>query len=230
MAAFPLPDRMKDFTGHKFGKLAVTQWAFKKNDKWYWICECACGATASIPHCSLLANKTKSCGCRRVESAIEMGKANATHGDVQSAEWLAWKNMKDRCYNSNNNSYGRYGERGIVVCDRWLGEEGYAHFLEDMGRRPSDKHSLDRIDYNGNYEPSNCRWATATQQQRNRSSNVRVTAFGKTQTCSEWAEETGLSLYLICRRINQQKWDPEKALTTPPIPRGQRHIRQRNTP
>lgn len=98
-----------------------------------------------------------------------------THGhtshSVQSVEYTAWCNMKARCYNPNYIDFARYGGRGIIVCSRWM---VFENFFADMGIRPSEHHSLDRINSDGNYEPSNCRWATTTQQTRNRKSNIII--------------------------------------------------------
>jgi hypothetical protein len=121
--------------------------------------------------------------------------------------------MKQRCLNKGLRIYQKYGGKGITVCERWL--NSFEAFLGDMGERPAGT-TLDRYpDNNGNYEPGNCRWATSKQQNRNRNSVRRITAFGKTMTFYEWAEETGLSSDCLRQRIIYRNWTPEKALTKP---------------
>lgn len=204
---------MEDLTGVKCHLLTVTKWKFRKNDKWHWICDCECGRSAIYAYSDLVRRVIKSCGCWRKKIAVDMGKRNVKHAKVKTPEWLAWRNMRVRCYSEKCKQYHRYGGRGITVCDRWTGEDGFSNFLADMGTRPSNKHSLDRIDSDGNYEPSNCRWATSLTQQRNRTNNRKITAFGKTLGCSEWAELTGLTLALIHRRVFSGGVWPEIALT-----------------
>lgn len=218
MAEFPLPPRMIDLTGRKVGRLTVTGWAFKKNDKWHWICDCECGTTKAVSHFCLTQGSTFSCGCLQKEKASQNSKlaiaAITKHGESKTPEWTAWKCMIQRCENPNLRSYANYGGRGIKVCDRWKGEQGYQHFIADMGRRPSDKHSLDREDVNGDYTPDNCRWADDKTQQRNRRDNHLITAWGRTQTVAAWVEETGIPFAVISRR-DRQGWEPEVNLSTP---------------
>jgi hypothetical protein len=110
--------------------------------------------------------------------------------------------MKDRCGNAKNRSYADYGGRGIRVCDRWLDpENGFMNFYSDMGPRPSDKHSIDRIDNDGNYFLENCRWTTRTEQCRNRRSNVMLTHNGKTQCVKDWEEELNLNRSTVRNRL-----------------------------
>lgn len=112
---------------------------------------------------------------RVARSAQLVGESNRTHGESfpPTPEYLTYHAMLQRCLNPDHQSYSGYGGRGITVCKRWLGKNGFHHFLVDMGRRPSKKHSLDRIDNDGRYTPKNCRWATRTQQQRNRRCSIR---------------------------------------------------------
>ena len=130
--------------------------------------------------------------------------------------YSSWAMMLDRCRNTNNKRYHRYGGRGIKVCERWL---AFDNFLADMGERPSTELTLDRIDNDGNYEPSNCRWANRKQQANNRSSNHLISAFGETLTLAQWCEKTGLSHPTIHNRL-KRGWPPEKALNRPSIGQG----------
>jgi hypothetical protein len=124
--------------------------------------------------------------------------------------------MKGRCYDKNDVMYPCYGGRGIKVCDRWLEPDGrgFINFLEDMGQKPSPKHSIDRIDNDGNYEPDNCRWATLSEQARNKTTNRYVTAFGQTRPLVELVEQYSLPYSIVFYRI-QDGWSPEDALTKP---------------
>ncbi|MFO0452772.1 MAG: hypothetical protein ACK52I_29640 [Pseudomonadota bacterium] len=117
---------------------------------------------------------------------------------------MTWQGMKSRCSNPKNNSYPNYGGRGIKVCDRWLEPDGrgYMNFLEDMGRRPSTKHSIDRIDVNGDYCPENCRWATDAEQAKNKRNTTYITGFGETKDLYSWAECYSIHPETLRDRIN----------------------------
>lgn len=136
----------------------------------------------------------------------------AKRGSQRRSEYIAWDKMKQRCNNPNTSNYKNYGARGVKVCDRW--SESFKNFIADMGEKPSPNHSLDRFpDVNGNYEPSNCRWATYKEQQRNRRDNRNITLNGETRTMSEWCEIKNIPKYLVSCRINSLKWSPSKALS-----------------
>jgi hypothetical protein len=124
-------------------------------------CICDCGNTGTYYLCNLKSGKTKSCGCLYNETRV----GNYKHGGTGTREYSIWKAMKRRCYNKNVKDYPNYGGRGIIVCDRWL--NSFENFISDMGKKPSAEYSIDRIDVNGNYEPSNCRWATPKEQRLN---------------------------------------------------------------
>lgn len=145
----------------RFGRLvALTK--VKVNDRVKWNCICDCGNFKIVSGCKLKSGNTKSCGCLQRESRI-------THGRSSTKLYKSWSVMINRCINPNCPSYPDYGGRGITVCDRW--KYSFENFLEDMGERPEGM-SLDRKDNDGNYEPSNCRWATGTQQEFNK--RVRI--------------------------------------------------------
>lgn len=129
-----------------------------------------------------------------------------------NSEYRSWLAMRQRCSNRRTVGWADYGGRGIRVCDRW--QTSFAAFLADMGPKPSESHTIDRKDTEGNYEPGNCRWATKLQQARNCRSNRRVTFNGRTLCLSAWSEVVGLSPELIRARLNLG-WSVSKTLTTP---------------
>ncbi len=135
------------------------------------------------------------------------------HGLRGCPEYKIWAAVKTRCHNANVNNYQNYGGRGIQMCERW--ENDFRTFLEDMGPRPSPKHSIDRIDNNGNYEPNNCRWATHIEQRRNTRRNHYLTYKSETLTLVEWSERTGIKAPTIRARINSYHLSVEDALTRP---------------
>lgn len=153
--------------GKKFDKLLVIE---EDPDKKYcFICKCECGNIKSIFKYSLVSGTTKSCGCSTKSLLREAVK---THGMKGTPIYKTWDGLKQRCLNPNNKNYKGYGGRGIAVSPRWLGQEGFQNFFEDVGQRPGPEYSLDRINNDGNYEPGNVRWATSKQQGRNRRDNV----------------------------------------------------------
>lgn len=204
--------------GSRFGRLVVVSLArvhqrtsgVRVN---VWRCACDCGETTDV-FCGNLTNKvTQSCGCLQRELASER---LSTHGLTRSDEWNAWDSMIARCYRKTHRYYGHYGGRGITVCDEWKSD--FLSFLRDMGARPSSKHSIDRIDNNGNYEPGNCRWATSRQQGNNKRTCVYLTIGGKTRTIAEWSRVSGVKSSTISHRV-RIGWSTERSVFQQPISR-----------
>ncbi len=142
---------------------------------------------------------------------ILVNMSDKTLRDTYKAEYRAWRNMRQRCNNKNVPNYYRYGGRGITVCQQW---DTFETFLEDMGLRPSAKHSIDRRDNNGNYEPSNCYWATREQQENNKESTILLTHNGRTLSLAQWAKELGMS-YDHIRSRYRYGWDIASIIKTP---------------
>lgn len=165
--------RVLNLEGQKFGNLfVVARLGSSEEGKATWICSCGCGNLTIVITTRLRNHGTKSCGCLRVKRLIEIQKtgkenSNYKHGGYSEfrAEHRAWSGMIQRCTNSNNEKYSIYGGRGIRVCERW---RIFENFLADMGKKPSVFYSLERMNVNGDYEPSNCKWATAKEQNLNR--------------------------------------------------------------
>ncbi len=132
------------------------------------------------------------------------------HGKTNTRAYRIWQNMKNRCRNKNIGCFKNYGGRGIVVCRRW--NDSFENFLTDMGEPPLG-HSIDRIDNNGSYSPTNCRWADSFTQTNNARSNLVLECFGKKQTLSSWAREIGINYDTLRYRILYYKWPIERALT-----------------
>lgn len=172
--------------------------------------QCDCGTIKEVVIASVKGGRSKSCGCLHIEQTISFNNSKSTHGMTNSRVYKIWTFMKDRCLNPNANKYKDYGSRGIKVCNRWL--ESFENFYTDMGSPPTIKHSIDRINVNGNYEISNCRWATQKDQCRNTRRSRLFTISNQTKCLAEWCEIYSMNYQTVSGRL-RRGWDIEKALT-----------------
>lgn len=193
-----------DITGNKYNRLTAVE--HKGGRKWLFRCDC--GEQVITSGADVRNGKTKSCGCYNREALVAR---NTTHGKTNHFMFGAWRDLKQRCYNPKNEAYPNYGGRGITVCDRWL--ESFENFLADMGERPEGK-SIDRIDNDKGYEPSNCRWATRVEQANNTRRNTYIEVDGLILLKKGWAEKMGISIYTINKRLDRG-WPPHLAVTKP---------------
>ncbi len=203
--------RYFDHAGERHGSLTVLHVDSDRTtpEHRYWRVRCDCGEEITVTYTNMKNRKDLSCGCK---TGLRR-KPPVMHGLARSAEYQAWWHIKDRCYNPKATNYPRYGGRGITIVDEWL--NNFQAFYDDIGPRPSPDHSLDRIDVNGNYEPGNVRWATATEQARNRRNNIFATINGETKSLPEWCELLSVHHGTVYTRIHQRGWSPERALLTP---------------
>lgn len=203
-----------DLVGKKFGRLTVIKFDSKdKRGKLKWLCRCDCGKEKVVLGSRLKDGNTKSCGCLRIE---KVKQRFTTHGYTKgkpTKTYDTWQHIIQRCTNPNDQQHKNYGGRGITVCEQWSGENGFIHFLEDMGEKPKGL-SIDRIENDLGYFKENCRWATQKEQSRNQSSNHLITFNGKTQCITDWAEETGINKRTFYTRV-RLGWSIEKIFNTP---------------
>lgn len=205
--------RSVNISGQVFGRLtAIEACGYNKHGKTMWRCVCSCGGERFVVAGDLRSGNTKSCGCLVVEQAISMGARNVTHGLTGSPEFRTWSAMIDRCTNKSGKNYRNYGHRGITVCDEWM--KSFERFLADMGPRQKG-HTIERKDNNGNYEPSNCVWATNKDQSRNRRSTRLLSHGGRSMPISAWAEEKGIQVGTLWRRLSTYGWSADRAIDTP---------------
>lgn len=202
--------KLRDLHGLPFDRLTVVERgpnASRAQAQWW--CECQCGTRCLVARSSLLSGLTRSCGCLRRETLRNVAYK---HGLRDSPEYVAWSNMRRRCYDTKNTGFHRYGARGITVCEAWKGS--FEAFYNDMGPRPSPQHSLERRNNNAEYSPENCCWRLKVEQQRNTSRNRRITLDGVTKCLAEWLEMLGIGASTYKQRI-KRGWSREQALLTP---------------
>ncbi len=216
--AIPIEDEI----GKRYGRLTVVEFdSYLKQkrgrDRIYSLL-CDCGRTIKREISIIRTGHTSSCGCLWAEKAH---RYQPTHGEGRagkvSAEYTTWQNMKSRCFNTGNSYWYNYGGRGITVCAHW--KNSYENFLADMGRKPTPRHSLDRIDNNGNYEPGNCRWATRETQNKNSRHYKPYTTKDGIIDRGEVALHLGITTSGIRDRIKKLGWSVEDAVS---IPKGKR--------
>ena len=179
--------KLNDLCGKIFGRITVLDRASNAGHHVRWNCVCECGNKTVVYSDALKKGLTKSCGCLRTEILV---KRSLTHGHnvnrKSTKEYKAWEGMKDRCYNPKCDRYSRYGGRGLIVCQEWL--NSFENFLKYMGKCPKGW-TLERKDFDGNYEPENCVWATWQDQVRNKSTNVYLEYGGKRMIMADWSRE-----------------------------------------
>lgn len=185
-----------DMSGKRFSSIvAIRPTGVCSSGDTKWLFECDCGVLFEANGYYARSGKVTTCpSC----SAERVRLASVKHGKSETPEFFTWTDIQTRCHNKNATSYKDYGGRGIVVCARW--RESFEAFLTDMGKRPTPKHSIDRLNNNGNYEPGNCRWATNFEQANNKRNTHLLTIDGVTKPLSQWAKESGLSLGTMWQR------------------------------
>jgi len=192
-----MPRKIKNLIGLSFGRLTVTNVAPRDTqNKLRWELVCTCGNIIITRGASLQNGHTRSCGCLGAENLL----LRTTHNKSKTPEWKAWKNMKARCNNPDDARFKGYGGRGISMCKRW---DIFENFYADMGGKPSTKHSLDRINNNGNYTRQNCRWATSREQSDNTRVSRHYTHNGVTKNLTEWCRELGIPRTTMFNRLER---------------------------
>lgn len=204
---------MENLVSKRFGRLTVVRLVIsvkkKRGYRHYWLCQCDCGGENLAASESLRGKRVQSCGC-----LPSSGRGNLKHGKRHTSEYNIWSLMRRRCNDPRIANYHDYGGRGIRVCDRWQGEGGFENFYADMGARPDKNYSLERMDNDGPYAPENCKWATRTEQARNRRNNFIVSAFGRKGPLGNFVGDDPKAYSRVKERI-KAGWDHERAIETP---------------
>lgn len=201
-----------DIAGERFGLLTVIERVGNKNHQTQWLCQCECGNKTVVGRNNLLKGRTQSCGCLKHRPA-----KNKTHGQSKTRLYYVWRNMLNRCYNEKVSDYHNYGGRNIVVCDEWKNDfQAFSSWAFENGYDATAKRgvsTLDRIDSNGNYEPSNCRWVNGSVQANNKRSNHAIEYKGIVMSMRQVSDASGIPYSALRKRILSLHWDVEKATT-----------------
>lgn len=204
--------------GQKYGKLTIIKEVSPIGSKRRILCKCDCGNIKEYSMDRVIHGRTQSCGCLRNEMFFTHRNNNGTSVYPKEATdsklYKIWNSMKCRCYTVSSGAYFKYGAKGIRMCDEWK-NDFMAFYNWALANGYSDELTIDRIDYRGNYEPSNCRWASIRTQANNKS-NVRKYEYnGELHTMTEWSEIMNINYGALWERLNVLGWSVEKALTTP---------------
>lgn len=197
------PYNFDDLTGKIFNRLTVVERVYKANSKkTYWKCKCSCGKETIVESSKIKGGYTKSCGCLNEENRKHHVEELTTHKMSGTKLFKIWCSMRKRCENEKETAYMWYGGRGIKVCSEWKGENGFQNFYNwSVKNGYKNGLSIDRIDFNGNYEPSNCRWITQKEQCNNTRRNIYIDYNGERKTLSELCEIHNLKYGIMYHRV-----------------------------
>ena len=220
---------MQDITGQKFGRLTVTRFWGKRGKNLLWECQCDCGNKKLAQSGNMKAGFTQSCGCLHKERTSQSNSTKHLDRPAKEyKEYRIWKGINERCNNPNHRAFLDYGARGILVCDRWKNGEGsktgFVCFIEDMGIRPTDNHSIERLNNDDGYNPHNCKWALQGEQSINKRNNKRYEFNGRFLLIGELAKEHGINPQTLKSRLGRG-WTLEDALMKPKDNRGSHNWR-----
>lgn len=207
-----------DISNKKFGKLLAVKRCTNMSGKTAWECKCDCGNITFVTTSNLTCNRIRSCGCLKIKQLLDR---STTHNQRHTVLYSVWRGLRQRCNNPKHASYHNYGGRGITVCEEWdksfqaFYDWSYANGYSTENQKDEKlKLTIDRIDNNGNYEPSNCRWVDRKTQTRNMRTTRFITFNGQNKSVSEWCEIYGIKLQTFNTRI-RNGWSIEEALTKP---------------
>jgi hypothetical protein len=209
-----MPQRFEDLTGQRFGRLVALRKYEIPSKVTRWVCVCDCGNETRSFKTALKRGQAQSCGCLRRElssQAAKLRKTNLKHGLSKTPEYGVWLTMRRRCDDPNVEKFQQYGGRGIKVCERW---QKFENFISDMGRRPGPEFSIERLDNDGNYEPSNCRWETVQEQSYNKSTTRLLSYKGQEITVHQASKVAGIPKNNIFARL-YRGWSVERAIEEP---------------
>lgn len=205
--------KYQDITGLKSGRLtAIENIGRDKRGYNIWLCQCECGNTTKVVDTALRAQQIKSCGCLKREIT---SLTKTKHHQSKTSLYSVWLGMKDRCYNPKCKAYKHYGERGITICDEWLGNDGSTNFFDwALSHGYKKGLELDRIDVNKGYYPDNCRWVTYLVQSNNKRTTRFITYNGETKSLADWCRQYSMPYDTVHQRLSNN-WSFERAITTP---------------
>lgn len=203
--------KVRDLTGQRFGRLVALERAPNApgDPRARWLCQCDCGNKSLHNSRHLVSLSAQSCGCRQIDLTV---KRSFKHGLSKTPEYAIWNSMMGRCHNEENTAYQDYGARGIQVCARW---HDFENFLEDMGKRPSKRLTIERKNNDEGYCKDNCFWAIRSQQARNKRNNVHVSAFGRKMVLADLNDMFNVVPYKRAHKRIQRGWCATCATSIP---------------